>query len=176
MGRLHNDIVEKFVALQEDLPLRYDSDEDFVSVKSWLTHLQHHGPTSQTMLEVLHYIHRLKKVKRYAEAGQLLLVSVATESPLALYTLAKELERGMVFQQNLGRAFALFSTLADEGYPHALCDLARFYYFGIVVPRDKARAHTYQSQAIKQGYKCLKSKVPGATGLFSQFAWHLKSA
>ena len=155
-------IIEDFVALQEDLPLLYDSDEDFHSVKTWLLHLHDNGYNPSSMQKMLLYIQALKERKRYAEAAQLLLVSAATEDPVALHYLAYELYVGKLFKQNKARAFTIFLKLAEENFPKALCNIAHFYKHGIVVPKDKKRAKTYYEQAVSLGFKC-----PNANSLFS---------
>ncbi len=148
------EIIEKFVALQEDLEVLYDSDGDFPSVEMCLFHLQHNKPHPKSIRKILKHIQALKRVSRYAEAAQLLLVSAATEDPVALYYLAYELNSGKLFKQNKARTFAILSKLADENFPKALCGLAKFYEHGIVVPQDKERAKAYCDQAASLGMKC----------------------
>ena len=164
-------IIENFVALQEDLEVLYDSDGDFPSVEMCLVHLQHSKPHPQSIRKILKHIQALKKIGRYAEAAQLLLVAAATEDPVALYFLAYELNSGKVLKQNRARTFAILSKLADENFPKALCGLAKFYEHGIVVPQDKERARAYYDQAASLGVKCSAGNSL-LTDLFSKlFTW-----
>ena len=115
----------------------HDLGGDFPSVEMCLFHLQYSKPHPKNIRKTLKHIQALKRVGRCAEAAQLLLVSAATEDPVALYYLAYELNSGKLFRQNKARTFAILSRLADGNFPKALCALAKFYEHGIVVPQDK---------------------------------------
>jgi TPR repeat protein len=149
----YNDIIQDFIDLQEFYPPLHDTQSDFPSVKAWLKHIRFSQFTETMMLKIMQYIFNLKRVEKYEEAAQLLLVCAATKDIFANYVLARELHIGELFTKNSSASFGLLMALEEERHPEAICDLAYFYKNGIATLQDLDKAKTYYTVASSLGVR-----------------------
>ena len=134
------EIIQKFVDLQESYPIIEDTQTDYESVKAWIKEIMNQGYSPSMLDEMMTYTINLINAKRYEEAGQLILVSSATQEDAPTYLLARELYKGVIFKSNYTASFGIFVSLAQSGHSQAICDLARFYQLGIYVKQNKKYA------------------------------------
>jgi TPR repeat protein len=146
-------IIEAFVETQEAFPPLHNSERDIPEVRAWLKHLKNLGFNDDMMEEVIIYFYKLKNKQKYEEASQILLVSAATQHNLPQFILARELFSGQLFETNHAASFGILNTLAQKEHLDAMCDVAYFYKYGLVVPKDLATAKEYYKKAANGGLK-----------------------
>ena len=147
-------IDQKFKNMHKQYPPVHESDEEFTSVKVWLSQISNNGCSEKEVEEKIEHISKLTEANKLAEAAQLLLISGATRSQFAQFILSRELYKGKILQKNLSEAFTLISRLAlDDNYPEAICDLGQFYERGIGVDKDMKKAEELYKDAMDLGIK-----------------------
>ncbi len=145
-------IEQKFKNMSAQYPVVHDSSKKFSSVDMWLLQICNKGYTDNEVEEMMNHILKLTKENKLEEAGQLLLISGATQSKFAQFILARELYKGKILQKNIYESFTLISRLAmNENYPEAICDLAQFYENGIGAPKNKVKAEALYMDAMNLG-------------------------
>lgn len=138
--KIIDDIIPKFISLQETYPSLIQTQIDYPSVKAWLRVIKNDGYDFMMMREIIEYIFRLLCKEKIEEATLLLLVSSATNDDLPMYILGRELYKGELFCENKIASFGIFTALMERDYAEAICDLAQFYRLGIVVKKDLKEA------------------------------------
>ena len=151
--KIIEDIIEKFISLQDIYPPLVETQTDYNSVKAWIQIIKKDGYTDSMMLEIVEYIFKLIEKDKKEEASLLLLVSCATNDDLPMYILGRELYKGELFLENKIASFGIFTTLMEHNYLEAICDLAQFYRFGVYVKEDKKYAIKLYKMASDLGLK-----------------------
>lgn len=143
--------------------------QHFTSVEKWLLQITHEGYSDRDISEMIRTIHSLQP-HHPEEAIELLLITAATGSDYAQFTLARSLYKGDLFERNLEEAFKIINHLAIvKSYPQAVCDLGQFYENGIGVTKDKKRAKRLYKEAMELGVERAAShheRLRKQTGLF----------
>ena len=87
----------------------------------------------------------------YPGAARLLEKAVAADIPSAKSNLAYLLRNGLGVERDLTRAFSLYKSSADQGFPEAFGPLAECYEFGEGVPENAYLALQYYKRAALAG-------------------------
>ena len=144
-------IDQKLKNMNNQYPPVHTSDEQFVSVETWLSKIANEGYTETDVETIIKKTEQLTQTNK-AEAAQLLLTTAATQSKYAHFRLARALFKGDILQKNLAEAFNIINHLAlNDNYPEAICDLAQFYEKGIGISKDKKKAETLYKEAMDLG-------------------------
>jgi hypothetical protein len=144
-------IEKKFKNMQVQYPFVEVSETKFSSVSQWLNKIEAEGYNETEVEETIQYIDKISS-KNKAEAGQLLLITAATQSKYAQFRLARALYKGELVEKNLAEAFTMIHRLAThDDYPEAICDLAQFYEFGIGIKKDTKQAELFYKDAMDLG-------------------------
>jgi len=151
--KIIEDIILKFISIQDTYPLIEDTQTDYPSVKAWIKIIKNDGYSRDMMIEIVEYIFKLIEKGKKEEATLLLLLSCATGDDLPMYILGRELFKGELFKQNKVASFGIFTSLLEKKYSEAICDLAQFYRFGIYVKVDRKYAIELYKMASELGLK-----------------------
>ena len=151
--KIIEDIIEKFISIQEIYHPLEDTQTDYSSVKAWIKIIKNDGYNDDMMIDVVEYIFKLIEKEKKEEATLLLLLSCATNDDLPMYILGRELYKGELFRENRVASFGIFTSLLEKNYSEAICDLAQFYRQGIYVKEDKKYAISLYRMASQLGLK-----------------------
>jgi len=102
---------------------------------------------SKFMDEYQHYLDK----GDIARASQFLLLAGSTDAKYPQFLLARELFKGKILRRNIKKSYEIMSTLANSGYPDAICDLGQFYEYGIGMPENKKTALKLYEKAFELG-------------------------
>jgi len=146
-------INNKFNNLYTQYPPIEHTENRYYSVENWLLQVSTKGYTEAEVETRIKDAEKLKH-SNLGESAQLLIAAGATDSPYALFQLARALFIGDILQKNIPEAVTLIHYLAsNEEYPEAICDLAQFYEQGIEVKKDKKKAEVLYKEAMYLGIK-----------------------
>ncbi|HIP28412.1 MAG TPA: hypothetical protein EYG82_04480 [Sulfurovum sp.] len=149
-------INNKFNNLYTQYPPIEHTQSRYYSVENWLLQVSTKGYTEAEVETRIKDAEKLKHTN-LGESAQLLIAAGATDSPYALFQLARALFIGDILQKNIPEAVTLIHYLAiNEEYPEAICDLAQFYEQGIEVEKDKKKAEALYKQAMHLGIQRAK--------------------
>jgi len=102
---------------------------------------------SKFMDEYQHYLDK----GDIARASQFILLAGSTDAKYPQFLLARELFKGKILRRSIKKSYEIMSTLANSGYPDAICDLGQFYEYGIGMPENKKTALKLYEKAFELG-------------------------
>lgn len=146
-------VTEKLENMTNQYPSPHQNTEPFAALTNLLTKISQSSFTEDDIEKSVTEVKKFMDAEQFSQATQLLLLSAATPSPFAQLILARELYKGVLFEQNIPQAFRILNTLTMDDYPEALCDLGQFFEHGIGTKKDKKRAQELYRESMNLGIK-----------------------